>query len=137
MRRLQAAFLLLLQTVSVGVVSATSLRQTFLQLKEQKQELENEDLLAAYPPETCSCACCVVVQAGPHLECDVPKPSHWKHQACTFALCGDGHVLSQKGTTCSYFVSSLIKRKHCCITMNIMRFMIDRCTNELALGGGL
>ncbi|CAD7931091.1 unnamed protein product [Amoebophrya sp. A25] len=89
-------------TASSNFSTVTALGSLFLSSSSSSKssaQLEEQGLsgTSLYPPETCSCACCVVVQEGPHLGCDVPKPSHWKHQACTFALCGNGQVLADKG----------------------------------------
>ena len=49
---------------------------------------------APFPPDSCSCACCTV---QPDNSCNMPGPQHWKHQACTYGLCGNAHIRGKKG----------------------------------------
>ncbi len=61
-----------------------------IKANEFKTKVDN----GVYPPESCSCACCVV---QPNASCGMPGPQHWKHHSCTYGLCGNAAVLSKNG----------------------------------------
>jgi len=68
----------------------------------------------SYPPESCSCACCVVQPAG---SCGMPGPQHWKHHACNYGLCGDAEVLANNGPLFAAKQKQSFCESHC-VPMN-------------------
>mmetsp|Transcript_8481 Transcript_8481/g.20432 ORF Transcript_8481/g.20432 Transcript_8481/m.20432 type:complete len:154 (+) Transcript_8481:67-528(+) len=112
------------------LLATTSSSANGLRLSKFFKVKKNSQAIGAYPPETCSCACCVVVQeGGGTLACDVPKPSHWKHQACTFALCGNGAVLAEKGPEFAKKQKKAFCETHCGVAQKAARGDTCACKN--------
>eukprot|EP00746_Dinoflagellata_sp_MGD_P008402 gnl/MRDRNA2_/MRDRNA2_116801_c0_seq1.p1 gnl/MRDRNA2_/MRDRNA2_116801_c0~~gnl/MRDRNA2_/MRDRNA2_116801_c0_seq1.p1 ORF type:complete len:128 (+),score=17.33 gnl/MRDRNA2_/MRDRNA2_116801_c0_seq1:63-446(+) len=95
-------FLLSIQAVMAAFAATSSSSRSFLEAVGQARTSE------WYPPESCSCGCCIVQPDG---GCGMPGPQHWKHHGCTYGLCGDKHVLSENGPT---YASN--KKKEFCFT---------------------
>merc|ERR1719160_1398717 len=112
--------LLSLQALTTAfAVSVSSSSRSFLEAVGQAHK-------AGYPPESCSCGCCIVQPDG---GCGMPGPQHWKHNTCTYGLCGDKDVLAKNGPSYATNAKKSFCNSNCAAGEKAMQGDTCKCAN--------